>query len=298
MPSAGADGASLTPAAKAEPSKRNQSASLRRALEVLDFLAGPRVDSGGVTLAELCSGTGLNKSTALRLLAPLAEARLVRQSAETRRWSLGPQTAYLGQMFLERLDLPSMARPSLQRLSRLTGETAHMVVLEGTQVCYVDKVEAMDSSVRMISRIGARQQLHSTGVGKCFLAYSEDALLEQVILEGLVAKTDRTITNPKTLRAELARIRAVGYAVDDVENEAHIRCVAAPIFQAEGQICAALSIAGPTNRVDTARVDDLAIHVRAAADEVTHQLGGKVDGPHLIDDAGASETPSGGLLDE
>lgn len=277
MPGAHEDRDALAPSATAEPSKRNHSASLRRALEVLDFLAGPRVDSGGVSLAELCSGTGLNKSTALRLLAPLAEARLVHQSADSRRWSLGPHTAYLGQMFLERLDLPSMARPSLKRLSLDTGETAHMVVLEGSQVCYVDKVEAVGSSVRMISRIGARQPLYCTGVGKCFLAYSEDALLERVILEGLTAKTDRTITDPDELRSELARVRAVGYAVDDVENEDHIRCVAAPIFQAEGQICAALSVAGPTNRVAIERVDDLAIRVRAAADEVTELLGGKVE---------------------
>lgn len=289
--------AAPAPLAPSAP-RRNHSASLRRALEVLDFLAGPQVDPGGATLADLCRGTGLNKSTALRLLGPLAEARLVRQSVDSRRWSLGPQTAYLGQMFLERLDLPSIARPSLKQLSRITGETAHMVVLEGSQVCYVDKVEATDSSVRMISRIGARQPLYCTGVGKCFLAYGDEALLERVIREGLVARTDRTITDPDMLRSELARIRASGYAVDDVENEAHIRCVAAPIFQAGGQICAALSVAGPTNRVDAERVDDLAIQVRAAAEEVTYQLGGKVESPHLIDDPGVSRIPAEGPLDE
>ena len=271
------------PAAQAELNGRNQSASLRRALEVLDFLAGPHVDPGGASLAELCQGTGLNKSTALRLLGPLAEARLVRQVSETRRWSLGPHTAYLGQIFLERLDLPAMARPSLRDLSRITGETAHMVVLEDTQVCYVAKVEATDTSVWMISRIGARQPLYCTGVGKCFLAHGDEALLERVIDEGLVPKTERTITDPKVLRLELGRIRAAGYAVDDVENEAHIRCVAAPIFGADGQVCAALSVAGPTTRVTEERVAELADQVRAAAAEVTRQLGGTVDNPRPTD---------------
>ena len=279
-----AESAAPIPAAQTEPNKRNQSASLRRALDVLDFLASPRVDFGGASLPELCQGTGLNKSTVLRLLGPLAEARLVRQSSDTRRWSLGPQTAYLGQMFLERLDLPAMARPSLKHLSRITGETAHMVVLEGTQVCYLEKVEATDSSVRMISRIGARQPLYCTGVGKCLLAHGDDVLLERVLQEGLVPKTDRTITDPKALRLELDRIRATGFAVDNVENEAHIRCVAAPIFQADGQICAALSVAGPTNRVTEERVGELAAQVRAAADEVTQQLGGKVEGLRLTDE--------------
>ena len=264
-------------------SGRNQSASLRRALGVLDFLAGPDVDSAGASLAELCQRTGFNKSTALRLLGPLAEARLVQQGTETRRWSLGPHTAYLGQMFLERLDLPSMAHPSLRQLSRLTGETAHMVVLEDTQVCYVDKVEATDTSVWMISRIGARQPVYCTGVGKCFLAFGDDALLERVIDEGLVPRTEQTITDPDALRLELDRIRAAGYAVDDVENEAHIRCVAAPVFGADGQVCAALSVAGPTTRVTEERVAELAYQVCAAAAEVTRQLGGTVDAPRPTD---------------
>jgi IclR family acetate operon transcriptional repressor len=271
---------------------RNRSTSLRRALDLLDYLAGPHVDSGGAALAELCRGTGLNKSTALRLLAPLAEARLVRQDPDSRRWALGPKTAYLGQMFLERLDLPQLARPSLKRLSRTTGETAHMVVLEGIQVCYVDKVEATESSVRMISRIGARQPLHCTGVGKCFLAYSDESLFDRVVQEGLVAKTERTITDPDQLRAELTQIEANGYAVDDVENEAHIRCVAAPIFQADGQICAALSVAGPTNRVTADRVEELSESVRDAAAEVTRELGAEAPPVGLT-----LETADGGAHD-
>lgn len=254
---------------------RNQSTSLRRALEVLDFLAGPHVDGAGVTLGELCSGTGLNKSTALRLLGPLSEVRLVRQDPETRRWGLGPHTSYLGQVFLERLDLPAMARPALKRLSVETGETAHLVVLDGLEVTYVDKVEATSSSVRMISRIGARQPLHCTGVGKCFLAYSDEELLEEVLSHGLPARTDRTITVPGNLRTEVDRVRAAGYSVDDAENEPHIRCVAAPIFQADGSIGAVLSVAGPTNRVTFERVDELSVRVREAAEEVTRQLGGQ-----------------------
>lgn len=257
-----------------EPARRNSSASLRRALALLDYLGSAEVGPAGAAIAEIATGTGLNKSTALRLLAPLAEFRLVEQDRDRKLWRLGPQTAYLGQVYLERLDLRRVAHAGLKELASSTGETAHLVVLDVPEVVYIDKVES-DSSVRMISRIGARQPAHSSGVGKAFLAFGPEDIVAAVIAAGLPARTPRTITDEASLRAELDWIRSVGYAVDDVENEADIRCVAAPVFSAAGDVCAALSVAGPTSRVTSERVEDLAVHVRRAAEQVTKRLGGR-----------------------
>jgi len=91
---------------------RNRSASLQRALNLLDFIASSAVGPAGISIAELAVGTGLNKSTSLRLLVPLAQARLVEQDPKTKSWRLGPHTAYLGQIYLERLDLRTVAHLS------------------------------------------------------------------------------------------------------------------------------------------------------------------------------------------
>jgi IclR family transcriptional regulator, acetate operon repressor len=257
-----------------QPVTRNNSSSLRRALALLDYLATAEVGASGVSLAEFAAGTGLNRSTVLRLLAPLEEFRLVEQDAATKHWRLGPHIAYLGQVYLERLDLRRVAHPALQELARSTGETAHLVVLDVPEVVYIDKVES-ESSVRMISRIGARQPAYSTGVGKAFLAFGPEEAVAGVVVAGLPARTPRTITDEASLRAELDRIRSAGYAVDDVENEADIRCVAAPVFGATGAVTASLSVAGPSSRVSSERVDELAVQVRRAADQVTDRLGGR-----------------------
>lgn len=261
-------------AADGQPARRNSSASLRRALALLDYLAGAEVRTSGASLAELAVGTGLNKSTVLRLLAPLEEFRLVEQDATSKHWGLGPHTAYLGQVYLERLDLRQVAHPALEELAHATGEVAHLVVLDVPEVVYIDKVESA-FSVRMISRIGARQPAHSSGVGKAFLAFGPEEVVAAVVAAGLPARTPRTITDEASLRAELERIRSVGYSVDDVENEADIRCVAAPVFGAAGEVCAALSVAGPSSRVTSERVAELAVHVCRAADQVTDRLGGR-----------------------
>ncbi|MGV9797948.1 IclR family transcriptional regulator [Mycobacterium sp. NPDC003449] len=252
---------------------RNRSSSLRRALSLLDFLADGVKAPGGATLAEVAEGAGLNKSTALRLLEALGDTRLVQQDPTTRRWTLGPRTAYLGQAYLERLDIRPVIRPAADELARATGETVHVVVPEPPDVVYVDKIES-PRSVRMISRIGSRQPMHSSGVGKAVLAFASAEVWDAVIAGGLAQRTPRTITDPDELRAEMGRIRARGYAVDDIENEADIRCVAAPVLDHTGHAVAALSVAGPSMRVTTERVPDLASHVTRAAKAASGRLGG------------------------
>lgn len=101
-----------------DPDRRNASSSLRRALSILMFLAEDGGHPVGVTLTELATGLGLSKSTVLRLAAPLREARLVDQDAESGRYRLGPQNALLGQVYLERLDVRRVASPSSSNSSR------------------------------------------------------------------------------------------------------------------------------------------------------------------------------------
>lgn len=166
-----------------------------------------------------------------------------------------------------------MAYPFLRRLRDLANETVHLVVMDGGQCIYVEKVEC-SQAVRMHSTIGSRVHAHCTAVGKSMLAYLSQEQVEEILgRHGLPARTSHTITDKKRLLEELAQVREQGYAVDDVENEEGIRCVGAPIFDHRRKVVAALSVSGPAFRLTKERVRELAPHVKATALAISRQLG-------------------------
>lgn len=189
-------------AGESTPPSRNSSASLRKALLLLRVVARHGTNGPWLTLAELSELAGVNKSTSLRLVAPLIEENLLERDAETGRFRLGYGCLHLGQAYLREIDLRTVARPELRQLSRATQLTCHLVVRSGTNVVYVDKVEN-ESTVRMASRIGASVPAYCTAVGKAILAHSSEDVVGAVLAEPLVAVTDRTITEPDALRREL-----------------------------------------------------------------------------------------------
>lgn len=215
--------------------------SLERAFELLEHLA----DAGGeMTLSELTDAAGLPMPTTYRLLRTLVEGGYVWQGP-TRRYALGPRLIRLGEA-ASRL-LGARARPVLAELVGEVGETANMALLEGDEVVYVAQVPSRHS-VRMFTEVGRRVKPHSTGVGKALLAQLPKETAQEILRRtGLPAATPRTITDPAVLMAELDRVRAQGYAVDDEEQELGVRCVAVPVTGAP--TLAAISVSGPQGRL-------------------------------------------------
>jgi DNA-binding IclR family transcriptional regulator len=253
--------------------RRNSSSSLRRALGILMFLAEERSHPHGSTLSDLATGLELSKSTVLRLIAPLRDVRLVDQDPESGRYRLGPQNALLGQAYLERRDTRQITSPHLHRVAEESGETVHLVTFDPPEIVYIDKVES-PRAVRMHSRIGGRLPAYCTATGKVFLAHAADDVVDRVIAAGMPARTPTTITSPDRLLAELDLIRRRGYAVDDVENEQDIRCVAAPVHDHTGAVTTAVSISGPAARVTRERVSGLGTLLISATRTMTEDLGG------------------------
>ncbi|NUP68701.1 MAG: IclR family transcriptional regulator [Nonomuraea sp.] len=245
--------------------ERNQSASLRRALAVMDHVR----DHTGLSLTQLAEAVGLSKSTVLRLTAPLVEARLLERDRRTGAYRLGHGTLRLGQAYLATLDLRAVAAEESHRLMSEVRETVHLVVYDHPHVVYIDKVEN-ETNVRMASRIGSRGPVHATAVGKAILAWQPEETLAGLALEPI---TKHTITDPDRLRAELTHIRRRGYAVDDRENEPEVRCVAAPIFNHNDDAVAAVSVSGLTSRITAARVRELGPLVAGAASRISRKLG-------------------------
>ncbi|MFC4061966.1 IclR family transcriptional regulator [Planomonospora corallina] len=255
------------------PRERNRSSSLRRALTVLEYVRD-HAGAGGqdLSLSRLAEALGLAKSTVLRLTVPLVEAGLLERDRRSGAYRLGYGALRLGQAYLSALDLRTVAAEETHRLLLQVHQTVHLVVYDPPHVVYIDKVEN-EATVRMASRIGSRGELHCTAVGKAILAWQPEEAVAETIAAGMPARTGRTITDPGRFRAELARIRRRGYAVDDRENEPEVRCVAAPIFTHDGAVASALSVSGLASRITAARVRELGPLVAGAALRVSRKLG-------------------------
>jgi IclR family acetate operon transcriptional repressor len=223
--------------------------SLERAFDLLERMA----DTGGeVGLSELSASSGLPLPTIHRLMRTLVACGYVRQQPN-RRYALGPRLIRLGES-ASRL-LGTWARPYLAELVEATGETANMALLDGDEVVYVAQVPSRHS-MRMFTEVGRRVLPHSTGVGKALLAQVPPEQVRALLgRTGMPAATEHTITEPDAFLAELERIREAGYAVDDNEQEAGVRCLAVTV--PDSPTAAAISISGPAGRLTEAATEKI-----------------------------------------
>jgi IclR family acetate operon transcriptional repressor len=152
------------------------------------------------------------------------------------------------------------------------GETANMAVLEGDAVVYVAQVPSAHS-MRMFTEVGRRVPAHCTGVGKALLSeLSDTEVLELLRRTGMPANTPRTLTDPQALLRELAQIRTQGWAADDAEQEAGVRCVAVPVKGAPART--AISVSGPSGRITAGRVAHIAPVLQQVAKRLALDLQG------------------------
>ncbi|MCX5803734.1 MAG: IclR family transcriptional regulator [Proteobacteria bacterium] len=199
--------------------------------------------------SELHEKLGLNKSTTFRILNTLAEADYLERDPRSRKYRLGFKLYFLGSLIEGPNEIRKIARPFLEDLLHKCEETVHLTVLHHGEALYLDKIDGK-RSVRVVSRVGMRLPAHCSGVGKVLLAALPIESLDRIIKEkGLSRLTDNTITNEKSLKAQLARVRKQGYAIDNEEIEIGLKCIAAPITDSKGNIIAAISVAGPKDRL-------------------------------------------------
>lgn len=238
--------------------------SLGRAFELLERLA----DAGGAQgLSQLAASTHLPLTTIHRILRSLAAAGYVRQEP-SRRYTLGPRLIRLGEVASRAVG--SWATVHLTDLVGQIGETANMAVLEGDAVVYIAQVPSAHS-MRMFTEVGRRVMAHCTGVGKALLSQLDDEQVRDLVgRTGMPPSTARTLTSPAELLAELAEIRARGYAVDDAEQEDGVRCVAAPLPTNAARL--AVSVSGPSGRLTRERVPQIAPLVQRAAAQMSAAL--------------------------
>jgi DNA-binding IclR family transcriptional regulator len=244
---------------------------LDRTLDIIEALAEtPR----GMQLGPLSEAVGLHKATVYRLLQALAARHYVFKDEETGKYRLTMRLFDLGSQILGSFNLLSVARPFLEKLADQTNEAVHLVVREDTDVVYLYKEDPSSSVVQMSSRIGARNPLYCTGVGKSILAGLTDEEVEAVwATSAIVARTPRTITALDDMRQELKRVCRLGYAVDDEENETGVRCVAASIRNSYGSPFAAISVSAAVQRMPMVAIRRYGALVASAADDISRLYG-------------------------
>jgi IclR family KDG regulon transcriptional repressor len=243
---------------------------LDRVVQILDCFGPERTE---LRLFDIAAATRLHKSTLYRLLEAMRSHRLIGFDERTGSYHLAMKLFEMGSLAVKRLALDQHAHPILDRLADVSGETAHLCVLDGADVVYIAKVECT-RTLRIPSAVGQRNPAYCTGVGKAILAHlAPEQFAEYIAGTSLRAFTKKTLTSAAELKANLRQIVAQGYAIDDQEREEGVRCVAAPVRDHSGRVIAAISIAGPTMRVTKEKVAELAAHVMRAANEISAKLG-------------------------
>lgn len=241
--------------------------------KMMDILGSFSTVHRALSLAQVAQSAGLPRATAHRMLSALREIGFIQQDARSGLYGLGIRLFELGNLALANMDLMREAKPFMDRLSRLVGETVHLGVFDGYHVIVVEREEPQErASTRDLSGTESAPA-YCTSVGKAVLAFQGAEVIERIVAAGMRPFTANTLTTAEALNADLAATRERGYAIDDSEHQVWVRCVAAPIRNAGGQVFAAVSVTGSADRVTPERVRQLSGLVIQTADSISRHLG-------------------------
>lgn len=244
--------------------KDTHSAGLR-SIGLLEYVARAR---GPVSLVEATEASGLPKPTVYRLLKTLHEHGLLQREPSTKRYSIGPRLSALGRDILQNNTERAERHAILRRLVEDIGETCNYTMLDGNDVLYVDRVET-SASVRPHLEAGTRAPLHCTASGKLFLSQMKSEQVLKILgPEPLRRYTDRTIIDVKKLDKELKRIREEGFSIDRGEWDRDSVCLAVPVLDSAGRVCAAVAVHGPTSRLTAESARRHIPALRRAAEQI------------------------------
>ncbi len=243
--------------------------ALDRALDVLDALAGAK----GLTLTQLASRLDQSTATMHRVLSTLQAREFVEMDQQTQAWFIGSTAFRLGSAFLRRSSIVERSRPVMRDLMEATGETSNLAIERNGEIMFVSQVETHES-IRAFFPPGTLSPMHASGIGKALLScFSQERFERYVQNADLTRFTDKTIVHPADLKRELEAIRERGWAFDDEEKAAGMRCIAAPILDIYGEAVAGISISGPTHRLPESTVGQIGALVADAALRVSRSIG-------------------------
>lgn len=219
------------------------------------------------TLAELAARTELSRPAVRRILITLHKLGYVEPDGP--RWTLTPRVLTIGQHYAATHGIVEVAQPHLLRLTELTGESASLAQLDGSEVIYVARVHVR----RVLSLnvdVGSRVPAYATSMGRVLAAHAEESTVAQIIDAGMPALTKWTVTDPVAFRDRLHDVRRAGFAIVDSELEDGFLSAAVPVRDADGEVVAALAYSTARGRHSA---EDLAEQVVPVMLEVAEAIG-------------------------
>lgn len=246
--------------------------SVDRALKILELFSQEQSE---LSIKEISEMLELPKSTVHGLVSTLKFRGYLSQDISTEKYSLGLRLFELGNLVKSKTELIKISLPYIHQLVKKVNETVHLVILDGNEALYVEKVEGTQG-LRMYSQVGKRAPMHCTGVGKGILAFLNKERRDEIISQiELKAYTENTLVNVDDLIRDLEIARKNGYAVDDEEIEIGLKCIAAPIFDYKNNPVASISCAGPKSRIN--KKEELIVkEIKNVANDISQKLKFKI----------------------
>ncbi len=225
--------------------------SVDKALSIVEVLLRREEPLPARDLAEL---TGINRTTAHRLLNALIQRGWVERVPGSSEYALSLRLLALARIAIDRRDLLAEVRPVLQALSDASRETVHLGVLDGNEIVHVDKVDSPEA-IGVSSKIGSRAVPHVTGLGKAILSASDGEAVDRYLRHAATLPGAEAITDSAAFRNDLGRIAVAGYSVDDEEASPGVRCLGVAVRGADGMPLFAISVTGPAGRFTRDRLE-------------------------------------------
>jgi len=222
------------------------SRALENGIAVLEFISSKRA----CTVTEIADALGIHKSTVSRIIQTFMQKDMVELNRSSRMYSVGPAILQMSNRYYKARNIMGQIKSVMETICRQVEESVHLCALSNDAAVVVEQVESASRLV-VNAKIGNREPLHASSVGKCLLAFvgedERNVMLSQIDYERF---TDKTICDKRSLLAELENIRAKGYSVDDNELSTDIRCVAVPIFDGRGRCIYSLGVSGANSHMN------------------------------------------------
>jgi DNA-binding IclR family transcriptional regulator len=226
-----------------------------------------------LTISDISRRLDYPKTSVFDIVNILCERGFIKHENErAKTYVIGPKAYMVGMAYINRTDLYSISHPILTDLRNTLGETCYLAVEENGYVIYLDKVES-SSPIRSTCNIGSKNFMYLTGLGKAILAGMPEEHVREIAARGMEAHTPTTITDVGTLLAELSEIRKRGCSYDMGEDNSYVRCAAAPVRNASGQICAAISVSMLDAAFTPEMKESATRKIISAALEISRSLG-------------------------
>lgn len=253
--------------------KSGQLSSVKNALLILkSFTASNPVRR----VSDLAEELGVSKSTVSRLISTLVSEDFLAHDTETAGYRLGYSVLTLGGALTSTNELYREVAPVLNDIVLQTGESAHIAVLEGRDVIYLNKNSGPYYS-NILTSVGAHNAAYAASSGKVILSESDPEVVDALFDEGVKAYTEHTITNPIKFKKELEKVRRQGYAMSIEEITKNNYSIAVPVRDMSGKIACAITVVGPLSRINKGKLEQFIKIIKDAALDASERLGYDAD---------------------